>query len=193
MQRHIALILRGAGIFLLGAFTATIVIWRLNENGLIFTRTEIPNPVLVAADKGHYDEAMKLALADIHEDSKDYSQYHELVYVCLLAAYKDQPNREKWVAQSVSYLDRVVSLAPDDAVNLLEAANEYEKAGDLSKNGCSCYAKGEKLCERLSSLLAKDSLMVRDFKTPTTDLQKENKGLQSRFAKKLQAWCAAGD
>jgi len=189
MRRPVALLLSGAGIFLLGAFVATIVIWKLNDSGMIFTTHVIPNPVFEAVKKGHYDEAINLALADIHDENKDYFQYHQLVYVYLVRAYKDEPHREQWAGQALSYIDKEVSLAPDDVVHLLEVAHEYEQAGDLSKNGCPSYTKGEKLCERLDGPLSKDSLMVRDFKSPTKEIRQENKALEARFVKKLGAWC----
>ena len=60
MRRRIALIIAGIGIFLLGALTASIVVWRLSERGLIFNVKSIPNPAFGEAKKGHYDEAIKL-------------------------------------------------------------------------------------------------------------------------------------
>jgi hypothetical protein len=156
---------------------------------MIFMTHEIPNPVFEAARRDDYDEAIKLALTDIHDENKDYFQYHQVVFVYLLRAYKDEPRREQWVGQALSYIDKEVSLAPDEVVNLLEAAHEYEKAGDLSKNGCPSYTKGEKLSERLKAPLSKDSLMVRDFRSPTKEIRRENDALQSRFTKKLEAWC----
>jgi hypothetical protein len=191
MRRRIALVLAGVGIFLVGALTATIVIWQLNERGLIFNVRVEPSPLFKATQAGHYDEAMKLALAEIHDDHQDYFQYHPVVYICLVRAYKDEAHRQQWVDEGVSYLERVVSLGPDDPINLLEAAHGYEKAGDLSKNGCPAYASGKKLCEKVDSLLAnKDSISAFDFKAPIGDFQRENQGLQSRFTKKIEAWCA---
>jgi hypothetical protein len=187
--RKRTIVLGSAGIFLLGALASFLVTRQLYLAGAIFQETYVPNPVLEAANKGHYDEAIQAALAQIHDEKQDYWQYGQIATVDIMRAYKDEPNRDRWAQQAASYIDKMADLAPDEPGNLFEAAYGYERAGDLSKNGCPCYEKGLTLCQRLNSLLQSDSLMVKDWKFPTKHLREDNERLQKRLKDKVQSWC----
>ena len=184
-----SIFLGAVGIFLLGALTSFFATRRLYQQGGILHEEYVPNPVFEAAKQGHYDEAVQGALAEIHDEHKDYFLYEEVVTVYLMRAYKDESHREEWAQHAVSYIDKMVFLAPNDIPNLLSAAHDYERAGDLSKNGCSSYEKAAKLCHSLTSLLQPESFMVRDSKFPTKPLRRENDALLGRLTEKQQSWC----
>jgi len=42
-------------------------------------------------------------------------------------AVKDPSNRDKWTEQAVFYVDKSVSLSPDDSINLMEAAFSIDR------------------------------------------------------------------
>ena len=190
MPKFWRLILGGGAIFLLGLLFGIFVSWRLYQNGMIFNEKETPNPVIEDAKHGRYDDAISEALARVHDEHKDYMQYNEVVIVYLMRAYKDEQRREQWVQQAVSYIDKMVELGPADYGSLSQAAYEYDRAGDLAKNGCPMYKKAAKVCDTITSILQGDSLMVREYKFPTKELRQGNEALQRRVAKKIDAWCS---
>jgi len=177
-------------IFLLGALTSFLVTRSLYYSGKIFNEKEVPNPVFESAKHGRYDEAVQEALAQIHDESKDYYHYEEVVTVYLMRAYKDEPRRVQWVEQAAQYTDKFASLGASDPANLFAAAYDYERAGDLSKNGCPYYEKAAKLSEKLDSFLKDESIMVKDWKFPTKYLRPSNDALHRRLAEKLDSWCS---
>jgi tetratricopeptide (TPR) repeat protein len=189
-MRKLSVLLGAIGIFLLGAMVSFMVTRNLYYSGRIFTEKSIPNPVFEATKLGHYDEAIKLALTDVNRDPNNWFGYEQVVTVYLMRAYKDEPHREEWVQQALSYIDKMVSLAPKEPANLFSAGYNYERAGDLSKNGCPSYEKAAQLCHNLNSLLQADSLMVKDWKFPTKPLRRDNDALSKRVAVKLESWCS---
>ena len=62
--------------------------------------------------KGRDDEAAKTILDSIKDERKDYGKYQDLATVYYAHAAKDPANREKWIVQASSYVDKSVSLAP---------------------------------------------------------------------------------
>jgi hypothetical protein len=190
MPKSWRLIIGGGSIFLLGLLIGVFVSWRLYQSGVIFNEKEIPNPVIEDAKRGRYDDAISEGLARVHDEHKDYMQYNEVVIVYLMRAYKDEPHREQWVQLAVSYIDKMVELGPADYGSLSQAAYEYDRAGDLAKNGCPLYEKATKVCGTITSILQGGSLMIREEKFPTKELQQDNEALQRRLAKKIDAWCS---
>jgi hypothetical protein len=190
MPKFWRLIIGGGSIFLMGLLVGVFVSWRLYQKGMIFNEKEIPNPVIEDAKHGRYDEAISEALARVHDEHKDYIQYNEVVFVYLMRAYKDEPHREQWVQLAVSYIDKMVELGPADYGSLSQAAYEYDRAGDLAKNGCPLYEKATKVCDTITSILQGNSLMVREYKFPTKELRQQNEALQQQLAKKIDAWCS---
>jgi hypothetical protein len=190
MRRRVVLVTGGIGIFVAGILCGCLISWQLYQRGIIFNIRETPNPVIEDTKRGRYDDAVKEALAKIHDEHKDYFEYGEVAMVYLTRAYNDEPHREQWVQLAGSYIDKTVSLGPADFASLTQAAYEYDRAGDLAKNGCPYYEKATKVCDNVSSMLKGNSLSIQEYKFPTNDLRQGNEALQRRLARKIEAWCS---
>lgn len=71
--------LGAAGIFLSGSLVSFLATRGLYYSGRIFTEKEVPNPVFEAVKPGRYGEAVQEALAQIHDESKDFYHYEEVI------------------------------------------------------------------------------------------------------------------
>jgi hypothetical protein len=98
--------------------------WRQRSENppfVITRRTEAP-PETKLLRKGRYEEAAKVVLESIKDEKKEYFKYQSVAVVYAARALKDPTNREKWAGRAALYMDKSVSLAPTDSINLLEAA-----------------------------------------------------------------------
>jgi hypothetical protein len=121
--------------------------------------------------KGRYDEAAKAILDSIKDERKDYGRYQELATVYYDRAAKDPANREKWIVQASSYIDKGVSLAPADPINQMIAAFYIDRIGDASSQPCVYYAKAGEYAQGAMNGLQNDSIFVGDEKTPTQPIR----------------------
>jgi hypothetical protein len=71
----------GGGNISIGALVSFLVTRNLYYSGRIFTEKEVPNPVFEAVKPGRYGEAVQEALAQIHDESKDYYHCEEVITV----------------------------------------------------------------------------------------------------------------
>jgi hypothetical protein len=97
--------------------------WRQRSENppfVITRRTEAP-PETKLLRKGRYEEAAKVVLESIKDEKKEYFKYQSVAVVYAARALRDPTNREKWAGQAALYIDKSVSLAPTDSINLLEA------------------------------------------------------------------------
>src|ERR1700732_3323809 len=81
-------------------------------------------------------------------------------------AVKDPTNREKWVQQAALYIDKSVTLAPADPINMVEAASGTERLGDISGQGCPYYEKAREYTQTGMSQLKSDCIFVSDERVP---------------------------
>lgn len=170
------------------------VIWFLLMHSLFYKDRILgsaSDPIYESAKRGHYDDAVQKALAQIRDQRRDYFQYNEVVMIYLLRSYKDEPHREEWAQQAASYIDKMASLASDNPLNLVNAAHDYERVGDLSKNGCASYTKAITLSQAAIPLLQAETVAVKDWKVPAEPIRQENDSLLQRLSEKTHSSCAA--
>jgi hypothetical protein len=161
----------------------------VNPPFVITRRTEEP-PEVKLLRKGRYDEAAKAALDSIKDEKKDYSKYYSVVAVYGARAVKDPSNREKWLEQAAFYVDKSVSLAPNDSLNSMEAAFNMDRIADISNQSCPYYEKARLFAQAAMSQLKSDGIFVGDEKFPTQPIRDELGNLLKRLRGKMEAKCA---
>jgi len=155
----------------------------------IITREKEP-PEYRLLKKGRYDEAAKAILDSIKDERKDYRRYQDVATVYYARAAKDPANREKWIDQASSYVDRSVSLAPTDPINQMLAAFYIDRIGDASSQPCDYYAKAGKYAQEAMNELQNDSIFVGDEKMPTQPIRDEIRKLLTSLDGKTATKCA---
>ena len=160
-----------------------------NPSFVITTKSEEP-PEMKLMRKGRFDEAAKTILGAIKDEKKDYHEYQSVAMVYAARATKDPANREKWLQQAVFYVDRSVSLAPDDGINSMSAAFGMDRLGDLSSQGCPYYLKARQLADDALSHLKSDSISAGEEKMPTQPFRDDIGKLLGRLQGKIAASCA---
>jgi hypothetical protein len=156
----------------------------------ITIKTEEP-PEVKLLRKGRYDEAAKVTLDSIKVEKKDYFKYQSVAAVYYARAIRDPSNREKWAEQASFYVDKSVSLAPDDFVNLMGAAFGVDRIGDISSQGCPYYEKARNYARDAMSQLKNDSIFVGDEKMPTQPIRNEIGKLLGTLQGKIETKCAS--
>ncbi|MGA8224194.1 MAG: hypothetical protein WB780_21285 [Candidatus Acidiferrales bacterium] len=139
--------------------------------------------------EGRYDEAAKAILDSIKDDKKDYFKYQSVAVVYGARAAKDPSNRDKWADQAALYVDKSVSLAPNDFVNLMSAAFNFDHIGDISGQPCAYYKKASRYAQDAMSQLKSDSVFVGDEKIPTQPIRDDLGKLQEKVRGKLEEKC----
>jgi hypothetical protein len=162
-------------------------------------REENPPPIITKGKEppeyrllrnGRYDEAVKGILDSIKDERKDYRKYQDLATVYYARAAKDPANREKWIDQASSYVDKSVSVAPTDPINQMFAAIYMDRIGDASSQPCVYYAKAGKYAQEAMNELQNDSIFVGDEKMPTQPIRDEIRKLLTSLEGKTATKCA---
>ena len=161
-------------------------------------REENPSPIITIGKKspeirllkkGRYDEAAKTILDSIKDERKDYRKYQDLATVYFARAAQDPANREKWIVQASSYVDKSVSLAPSDPINRMFAAFYFDRIGDASNQPCVYYSKAGKYAQEAINGLQNDSIFVGDEKMPTQPIRDEIRKLLTSLDGKNATKC----
>lgn len=155
----------------------------------VITRKAEEPPEIKLLRRGRYDEAAKAALESIKDEKKEYFKYQSVAVVYAARAVKDPTNREKWAGQAALYIDKSVSLAPTDSINLLEAALSNERIGDISGQSCQYYEKAREYAQTGMSQLKRDCIFVSDERVPTQPIRNEFSKLLSALQTKTEARC----
>jgi hypothetical protein len=155
----------------------------------VITRKAEEPPEMNLLRKGRYDEAAKAALESIKDEKKEYFKYQSVAAVYAARAVKDPTNREKWVQQAALYIDKSVTLAPADPINLVEAASGTERLGDISGQGCPYYEKAREYAQTGMSQLKSDCIFVSDERVPTQPIRNEFDKLMGALQAKTKAKC----
>jgi tetratricopeptide (TPR) repeat protein len=162
-------------------------------------REENPPPIITIGKeppeyrllkKGRYDEAAKAILDSIKDERRDYMKYQDLATVYYARAAKDPANREKWIEQASSFVDKSVSLAPTDPMNLMFAAFYIDRIGDASSQPCVYYTKAGKYAQEAINELQNDSIFVGDEKMPAQPIRDEIRKLLTGLEGKTSTKCA---
>ena len=179
------------GSLALAALCGFIYGWKhRSENPpfIITRKTEEP-PELNLLRKGRYDDAAKAALDSIKDEKKDYFKYQSVSAIYAARAVQDPSNREQWVGQAAFYLGKMVSLAPDDSMNLVTAAFGTDRIGDISSQGCPYYEKARHYAQDAMTQLRSDSISVGDEKMPTQPIRDELGKFQKSLQSKIETKC----
>lgn len=179
------------GSLVLAALCGFIYGWkRRSENPpfIITRKTEEP-PELNLLRKGRYDDAAKAALDSIKDEKKDYFKYQSVSAIYAARAVQDPSNREQWAGQAAFYLGKMVSLAPDDSMNLMTAAFGTDRIGDISSQGCPYYEKARHYAQDAMTQLRSDSISVGDEKMPTQPIRDELGKFQKSLQSKIETKC----
>jgi hypothetical protein len=139
--------------------------------------------------KGRYDEAVTAVLDSIKDEKKDYLKYQTVAAIYYSRAHHDPTNREKWAAQAATYVDKSVSLAPHDFLNLMEAASMFDRLGDSSSQGCADYEKAQRYAQDSSSELKGDSIVAGDEKMPSQLVRDAVEKLLKKIQGEMQSKC----
>jgi hypothetical protein len=179
------------GSLVLAALCGFIYGWKhRSENPpfIITRKTEEP-PELNLLRKGRYDDAAKAALDSIKDEKKDYFKYQSVSAIYAARAVQDPSNREQWAGQAAFYLGKIVSLAPDDSMNLMTAAFGTDRIGDISSQGCPYYEKARHYAQDAMTQLRSDSISVGDEKMPTQPIRDELGKFQNSLQSKIETKC----
>ena len=146
-------------------------------------------PEMKLLRKGRYDEAVTAVLDSIKDEKKDYLRYQTVAVIYYSRAQHDPPNREKWAAQAATYVDKSVSLAPHDFLNLMEAASMFDHLGDASSQSCADYEKAQRYAQDSVSDLKGDSVVAGDEKMPSQPIREAVEKLLKKIQGKMQSKC----
>jgi hypothetical protein len=165
--------------------------WRQRSENppFVITRKAEDPPEIRLLRKGRYDEAAKAALESIKDEKKEYFKYQGVAAVYAARAVKDPTNREKWAGQAALYIDKSVSLAPTDSINLLEAALSIERIGDISGQSCPYYERAREYAQNGMSQLKDDCIFVSEERVPTQPIRNEFSKLLGTLQSKIAASC----
>ena len=145
--------------------------------------------------QGRYDDAVHLGLDLLKNDPTDEIVYQQIADVYLARAQNDHNQREEWVTNAISYVEKALSFNSKDrdtaGVYLLQDARAFESAGDLSiDKKCDYYDKARKLLEDRVSRLQGDQVTLAGRTFPLEPLRKENdKALVGVKSKATSAGC----
>jgi hypothetical protein len=129
--------------------------------------------------RGRYDDAVQVGLRLLKNQPSDEIIYHAIAVVYLTRAGQDPDQREQWVGQAVSNVDKALSLNSRETdvagVHLFLHARSFEVAGDLSMSArCNYYGRARKLLEDRLPLLQGDQITLENKVFPLEPLRKEN-------------------
>jgi hypothetical protein len=165
--------------------------WRQRSENppfIITTKSKEP-PEMKLLRKGRYDEAAKAALSSIKDEKKDYFEYYSVAAIYWARAGKDRTNREKWVEQAAFYVDKGVSVAPNDPINLMEAAFRMGGIADSSSQSCPFYERARQYGQDAMSQLKGDSIFLGDEKTPTQPIRDDIAQFLNNLQGKIETKC----
>ena len=162
---------------------------RLENPPFVITIKGEDPPELKLLRKGRYDEAVRAILDSIKGEKKDFIKYQSVAVIYGSRAVKDPSNREKWVEQAALYVDKSVSLAPNDYMALMGAALSMDRIGDISSQGCPYYEKARHDAQDATSQIKSDSVWVGDEKMPTQPIRDDLGKLLKSLQGKIEAKC----
>jgi hypothetical protein len=165
--------------------------WKRARDNPIFGMTQakvVEPPEVKLLRKGRYDEAANAILDSIKDEKKDSWRYQSVAAVYYARAQNEPTDREKWLAEANSYIEKSIDLSPDDFVNLMSGAFGIERIGDSSSRSCPYYAKATEHARSALAQLKGDSVSDGDEKIPTepirADIEKHINGLNDKIKTK---------
>lgn len=81
-------------------------------------------------------------------------------------------------------------MAPNDSINLTEAALSIDRIGDLSSEGCPYYEKARSYAQNAMDQLRNDAIFVGDEKMPTQPIRNELAKVLETLRGKIETKCA---
>jgi tetratricopeptide (TPR) repeat protein len=124
--------------------------------------------------EGRYDDAIQTGLNALRNQPKDAAVYQQIVVVYLIRADKDPTERQRWILQALSYIEKALSADPSNPIMIRELAFDLEKAGDLSSNEkCQYYGHAFDLSKRVAALLEGDHITAGGQAYPIDPISKD--------------------
>lgn len=136
------------------------------------TKTKVIEPPEVKLlRKGRYDEAAKAILDSIKDEKKDSWRYQSVAAVYYARAQNESQNREKWLGEAESYIEKSIQSSPNDPLNLMTGAFGIEQIGDAANQPCQYYEKASQFARSALEQLKSDSIWAGDEKFPAQPIR----------------------
>lgn len=180
------------GVFLFGGIAGFLIFWQGAKHGMLWATPDVGWAIIQDAAHDKWDQAIKLALARIRDERRDYGLYNQMAIVYLERAQEDTAHRDQWVRTATSYLDRAASLGPNDMANLLQVTQGYERAGDLVRDGCVYYKKALAEGQKGLTVIPKDFVQVDNRRFPTQPVRTEFDDIIYRLQTKVRSCQSTG-
>jgi hypothetical protein len=139
--------------------------------------------------RGHYDEAVNAALSSALYP--DEYKYRDVAGIYFYRAMKEPLNREKWIKQSVFYIEKGISAVPDDPLNSAEAAAALLRIGNSSDQACPYFRTALTYAQNSMSQLKGDSILLGDEKMPNQPIRDRVANLQNKIQGTIAAKCSS--
>lgn len=124
--------------------------------------------------RGQYDKAVQEGVATLKNTPADAPILQDIAKVYLVRAQNDVGRREDWVRQAASWVDKALSIDPDDPVNILESADVLRAIGNISASkGCTYYHRVLGLSDQLQRLYSRDHVNIAGESYPVDPVRKE--------------------
>jgi hypothetical protein len=139
------------------------------------------------SQRGRYDDAIKVAQDWMQKHPED--SLYDQVAICYLAkASNDSGDKEQWVQQAVTNLEKDLSAHKKSVVDveLYEVGRGFEQAGDLSTHdSCLYFGRAVKAFEEEFQFIQGDSYTAYGHTTPLAPVRQENQKALERVKSKL--------
>ena len=169
---------------------AYFVGWSAQAKHMDQITDKTPAPETKLEEQGRYDEAIQVVL-NRKEGLPEASADCQVAVIYLERARKDLANRERWVQQAASYLDKATASAPKDPFILESAMDGFNRVGDYSEEGCPQYEKAIGFGEAALALLQGSTVTVEGHMQsyPTQPIKEGIEPRLKRIRGKVEAWC----
>jgi tetratricopeptide (TPR) repeat protein len=127
------------------------------------TRKQINKAIemVTYARQGQFQHAIDTGTAALKNDPSDTYLLEEIAAVYLRRGQRDNEHRERWVSEEAAYLDRTISIDPENKFpeKFYAVGDGFEKAGDLATSRrCFYYRRSLGGLEKEARLLADHTL-----------------------------------
>jgi tetratricopeptide (TPR) repeat protein len=180
---RIALIIVAVTAASIGSFYAAIYVWNRHITRLSLTdkaTVESPsskarsNQILSYLRQGHYDDAIDTDLKALHNSPTDAAIYQELALICLIRAEKEKSDPEQRLTEGVTYLDKALAVDSNDPVNLLQTADSFLHAGDVSRSErCKYYIRARETAQQAAPAYSGNQITIAGKAYPVDSTRKE--------------------
>jgi tetratricopeptide (TPR) repeat protein len=167
-------------IMLVAAFYTALYLWNSHIEHSVGHVSEVAPVESYATQirsysrQGRYDDAIQVGLRAIHNEPADAAVYQQLAMVYITRAQKDATERDRWVQEATSCIDRALTADGNDPVNALESAHALRAAAGLSSDkACTYYQRALALSSPLSKPYSDTHIMIKGRTYPVDPVRRE--------------------